>query len=106
MLHKDRGARIETLISALSAICNVYKLVRASGVISVRFLNNAAGRKNVTAANVEKLRTGIVWKGVTRIGTELKRKILDKFVFDGKEVIQRKKPLLIVVITDGEVSCG
>jgi hypothetical protein len=50
---------------------------------------------------------GHAWRGVTRIGTELERKILDYFVYEPKAVPrklqEREKPLLIMTITDGEV---
>jgi hypothetical protein len=103
MKGKQGGKRINTLTEVMRCICRVYVHARAGGVMSVKFFNEPQGRKDFTEAKVAKLTTYSPWKGVTRIGTELKRKILDNFVFDGTKVRDMKKPLLVVVITDGEV---
>lgn len=99
MVYDQKGARIKTLQKILNAIADIYNLARDRGIMTVRFLNATKGKKNVTAQTVKTVIKGHDYGGVTRIGTELKKKILDKFVLG----IEMKKPLLIMVITDGAV---
>ncbi|KAL0639094.1 hypothetical protein Q9L58_001777 [Maublancomyces gigas] len=97
MVYDQKGARIKTLQKILNAIADIYNLAREQGILTVRFLNATKGKKNVTAKTVKTVIKGHDYGGVTRIGTELKKKILDKFVLG----VDMKKPLLIMVITDG-----
>lgn len=99
MVYDQKGARIKTLQKILNAIAEIYNLARDRGILTVRFLNATKGKKNVTVQTVKTVIKGHDYGGVTRIGTELKKKILDKFVLG----IEMKKPLLVMVITDGEV---
>lgn len=99
MVYDQKGARIKTLQKILNAIADIYNLARKQGILTVRFLNASKGKKNVTAQTVKTVIKGHDYGGVTRIGTELKKKILDKFVLG----VDMKKPLLIMVITDGAV---
>lgn len=99
MVYDQKGARIKTLQKILNAIAEIYNLARDRGILTVRFLNASKGKKNVTAQTVKTVIKGHDYGGVTRIGTELKKKILDKFVLG----IDMKKPLLVMVITDGAV---
>jgi len=99
MRIKEDGTRIETLVNVLRHICSIYDLANPNGLTSVRFLNGMQGIRNFTANKVDRLREHR-WNGVTKIGTELKQKIIDPFVSSAKEM---NKPLLVMVITDGEV---
>jgi len=100
MRTKQKGKRKETLKKVLTQICRIFDLANPKGLTSVRFFNGRRGIKDFTEEKVSRLDEHI-WEGVTPIGTELKRKILDPFVFKPKEPM--KKPLLVMVITDGEV---
>lgn len=99
MVYDQKGARIETLQKILNSITSIYNLAREQGIMTVRFLNAAKGKRNVTTKTVKTVIKGHDYGGITRIGTELKKKILDKFVLG----MEMKKPLLIMVITDGGV---
>lgn len=99
MVYAQNGERIKTLQEILNNIADIYGLAKDTGISTVRFLNAAKGKKNVTAKTVKTVIKGHDYGGVTRIGTELRKKILDRFVL-GKEM---KKPLLVLVITDGAV---
>jgi hypothetical protein len=98
MKYEENGERIKTLQKTLDNIANVYGLARDQGIITVRFLNAPQGKKNVTVKTVKSVLKNHNYGGVTRIGTELKKKILDRFV--NKDMA---KPLLIMIITDGAV---
>lgn len=93
--------RRQTLNMVLQHVCEVYECTRPQGVLSVKWFNDRQGRKDVTKAKAEgdQLKNHPC-SGVTRIGTELKKKIIDKFVYNGKDM---EKPLLVIVITDGKV---
>jgi hypothetical protein len=104
---EDQGKRKTTLVKTLHAIAKIYFKVQKTGIRSVRFLNDNKGRANVRPGNVGPMIKDHTWRGVTRIGTELERKILDCFVYEPKVVPRklqkREKPLLIMTITDGAV---
>lgn len=99
MVYDQKGARIVTLQKILNSITGIYNLAREQGIMTVRFLNATKGKRNVTTKTVKTVIKGHDYGGITRIGTELKKKILDKFVLG----MEMKKPLLIMVITDGGV---
>lgn len=103
MKHKREGQRIDTLLDVLKGVCEVYDLSHDDGIPSVSFFNKATTEENVKKDDVAALKTKTPWQGLTRIGTELKKKVLDKHVFDGKIVREMDEPLLVIVITDGEV---
>lgn len=98
MKYEENGERIKTVQKTLDNIANVYGLARDQGIITVRFLNAPQGKKNVTVKTVKSVLKNHNYGGVTRIGTELKKKILDRFVTN-----DMAKPLLIMIITDGAV---
>jgi len=100
MATEDGGKRISTLLKVLEAVAGVYELAREGGIMSVRYLNGRQGRKDVTTAKVDEVHASIRYNGVTRIGTELQEKIIKPFVQNKK----MEKPLLTMVITDGDVS--
>lgn len=96
MKYEENGERIKTLQRTLENIASVYGLARDQGIMTVRFLNAPQGKKNVTGKTVKTVLKGHNYGGVTRIGTELKKKILDRFITKDMQ-----KPLLIIIITDG-----
>lgn len=96
------GPRIATLKKVMKAVGEVYTHANVDGVNQVKFLNVAKGKLNVTGDKTGFLDTH-KWGGVTRIGSELKRKILDPRVYSKTADVPMTKPLLVVVITDGTV---
>lgn len=85
----------------MKAITSVYDLANPDGLLSVRFFNSEAGYKKVKQKNLSWLWKKFTYGGVTRIGSSLSEKVLDRFVW-----IQPKmtKPLLVMMVTDGAVS--
>ncbi|KAF8533703.1 hypothetical protein BDD12DRAFT_913926 [Trichophaea hybrida] len=98
--EEEEERRIGTLVRVLQGVCEVYGHANPTGVVSVKFLNFPKGRKNVTSSKL-KFMDSHRWGGVTRIGSELKRKILDSFVYSRERKME--KPLLVITITDGEI---
>lgn len=100
MRDEECGMRIETLKNTMCAIVDVYDLANDNGISSVKFLNKEKGKKNITRKNVKNVLDKHYFHGVTKIGTMLDKRILNRFVY-GTDM---KKPLLIMIITDGEVN--
>lgn len=92
---------MEALRGTLKLICGIYSHINANGVRSVRYINNKRGKARVTTENVETVMGGCARVGISRIGAELRRKVLQPFVLGGTVVMT--KPLLVIVISDGTV---
>lgn len=101
MNFEEGGERKKTLERVLHEITGVYDLANPTGLTAVRFLNATRSKKNVRNCDVAGLLKHRVYNGGTMIGTELKRKVLNRFVFMKKPML---KPLIVMIITDGEVS--
>ena len=99
MRTEERGNRIKALESALFLIAEVYTLARSDGILAIDFLNDSTEEMDVRTDIVAEIINEHNFSGWTRIGTELKRKVLDYFVETDME-----KPLLVITITDGGVS--
>lgn len=100
MADEEEGKRIDTLKATMEQITTVYGLAKPEGLLSVRFINATKGFKNIDRQRVDHVMKDRTFWGTTRIGGAMKKKIIDNFVFKNK----LKKPLLIMVITDGDVS--
>ncbi|PUU79847.1 hypothetical protein B9Z19DRAFT_1022673 [Tuber borchii] len=99
MISEEEGQRKKTLIQLIDHITDIYSLANESGVFAMRFMNRSGGKKNWKEKS-EKYLSEHKYGGVTRIGTELKKKILDKFAIGNSN---QRKPLLVLIITDGAV---
>lgn len=115
-LENKTEKRKVTLSLVLEKVCEIYQCTREEGIISMRYFNHTVGKRDVTSEKGKQEVAGHPCKGVTKIGTELKRKIIDHFVYPvkgsredpaafetRKENTVAKKPLLVIVITDGRV---
>lgn len=100
METEQEGQRIATLKSTMKEITSVYDLANPKGIRSIKFLNAKKGLQNIKSSNWRKKFEVHDYNGMTRIGTSLQKKILDKFVWESKMI----KPLLVMIITDGDVS--
>jgi hypothetical protein len=98
MLIEQNGERIEALRVALRAIARIYSLARPEGICDLRFLNYPNRFKNVTVGKVNGIIRKHVFRGQTRLGTEMKRKVLQEWVKD-----DMKRPVVVITITDGDV---
>ena len=74
-------------------------MANESGILAMRFMNGISGKKNWTEKSKSYL-DDYDFSGITRIGTELKTKILDQFAIGNTN---QGKPLLVLIVTDGEV---
>ena len=98
MINGENGARKKTLIQFVDHITEICSMANESGILAMRFMIRGGGKTNWTGKSQEYL-DHHSYGGVTRIGTELKKKILDKFATGNPN---QSKPLLVLIITD----CG
>lgn len=102
----DSGQRIEAAKELIRRVTSITTRLDPSGV-RVRFFNwredgefNGVGTKE----EVEKILDTVEFEGgSTRIGTEMRRKILEPFVYAKLRNGGLLRPLLITTVTDGEV---
>ncbi|KAF8246484.1 hypothetical protein K440DRAFT_662074 [Wilcoxina mikolae CBS 423.85] len=97
--------RKDTLLKVLEEVCATYECIqedKTKGVNSIKFFNTRTGWGNVTKSKLDTKKRTFKCQGVTRIGSELKRKIVEQYVFK-KDNSAMQKPLLVIVITDGKV---
>jgi hypothetical protein len=99
--NKDR---VETLKSTLKTVAGVYQPVsKTGGIVSVKFLNPSEeyGHEyiKITPGRVSQMIGQVGFRGLTRIGTELRDRILKKFA----DVDTIERPVLVMIFTDGEV---
>jgi len=99
MISEDDGERKETLIQFVDHITEIYSMANESGIFAMRFMNTGGGKKNWKGKSQDYL-DHHTYRGLTRIGTELKRKILDKFAIGNS---RQGKPLLVLIVTDRAV---
>lgn len=100
MKFDDGGERVKTLQQVLHVITHFYALSQPDGKIkAVRFMNRRPGLDNATPEEIMEHISKHRYEGMTRIGKELEKKILRPFVSK-----QMTRPLLVMIITDGDVS--
>jgi hypothetical protein len=100
MKHEEGGTRVDTLRDTLKTVSAVYSLAaKGKGITALRFLNGGEHYPNVAPGAIGTLMERVVFEGLTPIGTRLRDKVLANHV--KKDM---KKPLLVIIITDGEVS--
>ena len=99
MITEEVRKRIQTLESTLSLIAEVYTFARSDGILAIDFLNDSKGERDVRSDIVADIINEQYLYGWIRIGTGLKKRVLDDFVKEDME-----KPLLVITITDGGVS--
>jgi hypothetical protein len=102
MQFEDGGERIKDLKLILSRVAYAAALFDRDG-IQVRFMNNAIEGNNIRSEpQVEELVARVGFKGLTPMGTELRKKVLDPLVIGPARAGQLKKPVLVIAITDGQ----
>lgn len=83
----------------LEAIINIYMLAKPTGLNLVRYLNHRQGKRNVTTEDAPGILDRMAGSGLTRLGTELHRRILHPCVLN----TEMTRPLLIMIMTDLKV---
>jgi hypothetical protein len=96
---------LPNLEKLIEQICAIYELANDKGVNSIRFMNHYEGGINVCKKDhVKSIIDSSPYTGVSRIGTELQRRVLDEFVPRPGGDMTMTKPLLVLTFTDGIVS--
>lgn len=105
--------RRNTLQGALERVAELTTTIDPEG-LSIRFLNYPRLKNNQVPLELDgiqdvlKMRAILaanLWKGGTELGGMLLEKVLEPLVFDKARLNQLHKPVLISIITDGEVRC-
>ena len=99
MVSDKNGARKKSLIEFVDHITEICSIANGSGILAMRFMNGARGKKNWTGKSQGYLDQHN-YSGLARIGTELKKKILDIFAIGNS---RQSKPLLVLIVTDSGV---
>lgn len=101
MERMEGGQRVEQLRHMLSQIAFCASLLDDDG-IDIEFINAPFSGKGIrTEREVHDLLFRVQYKYNTRLGTQLRAKILDPFVRAAQRG-QLRKPLVVITITDGE----
>ncbi|KAG0128936.1 hypothetical protein HOY82DRAFT_506254 [Tuber indicum] len=100
MIYEEGGARKKTLIQYVDSITKICAMAKESGILAMRFMNGPKGKRNWTGESSQEYLDQHKYGGVTRIGTELKTKILDLFIIGNPN---QRKPLLVLIVIDGAV---
>ena len=95
---RQGGDRVKALSAALRAASAIYSFSRKEGITAVRLLNAPTEYANFVPGKVNPLMGRIVFDGLTMLGTGLRDRVLVNYVTP-----EMKRPLLVVIITDGEV---
>lgn len=102
MADEQQGDHITATIKEIT---KAYDLAKPKeGLLSVKFVNPAKGYKGINEQSVDHLmKDRTSWaRGTTQIGSALQNKVINNFVFNKRKKMER--PLLVMIITDGEVS--
>jgi len=97
---QQNGERIKTLTTTLQRVAWTYSFVsEVGGIVSIKYLNQKKGNRKVKAGHVADIIKSLRFQGLTPLGTELRNKVLKEYA----DAEKMKRPLLVVVITDGEI---
>lgn len=112
MQFEEEGSRIKDLRLILERVSFAATLFDADG-ISMRFMNTdlSGARDNsgrplhdgvASEAQIEQIMAGVQFKGLTPMGTSLRKKVIDEIVLQKAATGQLRKPVLVIAITDGQ----
>lgn len=102
MQFEEGGDRINDLKLILSRVAYAASLFDEDG-IQVRFMNSDIQGNNIkNEEQVNQLIQRTQFKGLTPMGTELKKKVLEPLVLTPARSGQLRKPVLVIAITDGQ----
>jgi hypothetical protein len=112
MQFEEEGSRIKDLRLILERVSFAATLFDQDG-ISLRFMNtDLSGARNsrggplqdnvATEAQIEEIMRGVQFKGLTPMGTSLRKKVIDEIILSRAAQNQLKKPVLVIAITDGQ----
>lgn len=102
MAFEEGGERIDDLKVILSRVAFAASLFDDDGV-QVRFMNDPAQGNGIrNEQQVNELISRVRFTGLTPMGRELNKKILQPLVLGPARSGQLRKPVLVVTITDGQ----
>ncbi|KAF2825841.1 hypothetical protein CC86DRAFT_370720 [Ophiobolus disseminans] len=112
MQFEEEGSRITDLRLILERVSFAATLFDADG-ISLRCMNtdlstarDQSGRPLqdgvATEGQIDQIMRGVQFKGLTPMGTSLRKKVIDEIVLAKAAQGQLKKPVLVIAITDGQ----
>lgn len=102
MVFEERGERIDDLKLILGRVAEVATLFDDDGIL-VRFMNSSLEGNGITTPEAATaLIQQIQFNGTTPLGTKLDQKVIQPFLMSGIHKRDLAKPILCVVITDGE----
>ncbi|KAL8736041.1 MAG: hypothetical protein Q9166_000603 [cf. Caloplaca sp. 2 TL-2023] len=113
MLFEERGERIKDLKLIINRAVSTAMLFDDDG-ISIRFMNDWLPEPGVSAFDMrqldrvqseevaEHIANNVKYSGLTPLGTELRRKVIDPLVLTPARNRQLQKPVLVITITDGQ----
>ncbi|PUU80825.1 hypothetical protein B9Z19DRAFT_682455 [Tuber borchii] len=99
MIMGENGKRKKTLIQFVDHITEIYSMANESGILAMHFMNRGGGKVSWTGKSQEYV-DHHSYGGVPRIGTALKKKILDRFAIGNGN---QSKPLLVLTVTSSAV---
>ncbi|KAH8149097.1 uncharacterized protein LAJ45_06636 [Morchella importuna] len=102
MKLSEGGRRIKALQVFLTRITEISTHFVSDG-ITIRWFNKLEGVNNVKDINkIPEIVKSNPFRGWTKIGTELRDKVLEPFVLRPARENTLKKPVMVLIITDGE----
>ena len=102
MKFEEDGERVKDLRLILARVAYATSLFDDDG-IQVRFMNSQVqGNGLKTEQQIKDLVDSIGFSGLTLMGTELKAKVLNPLVIGPARAGNLKKPVLVIIITDGQ----
>ncbi len=103
MLFEENGARIDDLKLIISRVAYASSLFDDDG-IQIRFMNNVEKAVDhvKNEEQVQRLISGITFKGLTPLGTQLREQVIDGIVLPKVRSGTLRKPVLVITITDGQ----
>lgn len=105
MLSESRFHNLRRLVSRISQIAQSYH-TSSGGGISLRFVNfkNDSGFNHLPPRLADEALQQVHPRGSTRLGTQLLQKVIEPFVIQPARERKLNRPVLVVVVTDGEPS--
>jgi hypothetical protein len=105
MQFEENGERISDLGLIMTRVTSIATVFDDDG-ISIRFMNGNYDRNlcdNIKSEQqVGNLMSKVQYKGLTPIGTELRKKVIDGLIVPQLRSNSYTKPHLIIVVTDGQ----
>jgi len=102
MVFEENGERIQDLKLILGKVAEVATLFDDDGIL-IRFMNNNTQGNGIRdSASAAALIQQINFSGMTPLGTNLMNKVIQPFLQGQLQQGTLQKPILVIVITDGE----